>query len=341
MQCLHTKHTEEEYLLHQCIPRCRRNEQEICAATQSTESEMQSYSCGIRVYSVDVRHVWATCFGHKQIRKLFGQGACNTRRWVCPSGQRVAVYRRASRHRETHKEETREMCSCWWYKQHSSSRKSGEWRDSNFQQSSRLAKSGKNTWNFLSFCVSLRLLIFSQQCSDLGCHWIVLVAVIPWFLGAPFRCKSWMRPPRTQRLQSPLRVNQWPCGASESTSSSRSSWTAECAISIFAPKIVFDVGFQQLDRVVSVLKFCHLEQISHIEQISAWNVWSLIHVRSWWRLRSTRKNNWNIKKTDTAVLHKTKNHQGINRRCSQQTSKNENTGAKFSWTSNSKHFVPL
>ena len=35
------------------------------------------------------------------------------------------------------------MCSCWGYKQHSSSRKSREWRDSNFQQSSRLDKSGR------------------------------------------------------------------------------------------------------------------------------------------------------------------------------------------------------
>ena len=46
-------------------------------------------------------------------------------------------------HRETHtRKETREMCSCWGYKQRSSSRKSGEWRDSNFQQSSRLANLG-------------------------------------------------------------------------------------------------------------------------------------------------------------------------------------------------------
>ena len=48
----------------------------------------------------------------------------------------------ANTERHTRKE-TREMCSCWGYKQHSSSRKSEEWRDSNFQQSSRLAKSGK------------------------------------------------------------------------------------------------------------------------------------------------------------------------------------------------------
>ena len=78
--------------------------------------------------------------------------------------------------------ETREMCSCWGYKQHSSSRKSGEWRDSNFQQSSRLA--------------------------NLGC----------W--------KRHLKFSLVKRL----------CRASDSSGSSRSRCTAECAISIFAPK---------------------------------------------------------------------------------------------------------
>ena len=35
------------------------------------------------------------------------------------------------------------------------------------------------------------------------------------------------------------------------------------------------VAFQQLDRIMSVLKFCHMEQII------AWSVWSLVHVHPW------------------------------------------------------------
>ena len=56
-------------------------------------------------------------------------------------GELLCTGVQANTERHTRKE-TREMCSCWGYKQHSPSRKSGEWRDSNFQQSSRLANLG-------------------------------------------------------------------------------------------------------------------------------------------------------------------------------------------------------
>ena len=56
-------------------------------------------------------------------------------------GELLCTGVQADTERHTRKE-TREMCSCWGYKQHSSSRKSGEWRDSNFQQRSRLANLG-------------------------------------------------------------------------------------------------------------------------------------------------------------------------------------------------------
>ena len=56
-------------------------------------------------------------------------------------GELLCTGVQANTERHTRKE-TREMCACWGYKQHSSSRKSGEWRDSNFQQSSRMANLG-------------------------------------------------------------------------------------------------------------------------------------------------------------------------------------------------------
>ena len=56
-------------------------------------------------------------------------------------GELLCTGVQANTERHTRKE-TREMCSCWGYERHSSSRKSGEWRGSNFQQSSRLANLG-------------------------------------------------------------------------------------------------------------------------------------------------------------------------------------------------------
>ena len=47
-------------------------------------------------------------------------------------GELLCTGVQANTERHTRKE-TREMCSCWGYKQQSSSHKSGEWRDSNFQ----------------------------------------------------------------------------------------------------------------------------------------------------------------------------------------------------------------
>ena len=56
-------------------------------------------------------------------------------------GELLCTSVQANTERHTRKE-TSEMCSCGGYKQHSSSRKSGEWRDSNFQQSSHLTNLG-------------------------------------------------------------------------------------------------------------------------------------------------------------------------------------------------------
>ena len=41
---------------------------------------------------------------HKWVRKLFGQSACETCKWMGACGRWIAVYKRASKHRETHKE---------------------------------------------------------------------------------------------------------------------------------------------------------------------------------------------------------------------------------------------
>ena len=41
---------------------------------------------------------------HKWVRKLFGQGACETCNWVGASGRWIDVYKLASKHSETHEE---------------------------------------------------------------------------------------------------------------------------------------------------------------------------------------------------------------------------------------------
>ena len=68
-------------------------------------------------------------------------------------GELLCTGVQANTERHTRKE-TREMCSCWGYKQHSSSRNSEEWRDSNFQQSSRLANLGSWKEHVKSFSCS-------------------------------------------------------------------------------------------------------------------------------------------------------------------------------------------
>ena len=83
-----------------------------------------------RVLDDNVRQECDTCFWQRQIRKLFGQGACETRKWVRACGQWIAAYRRARKHREGHKPRNmRANALMLGNKQHSSSRQSGEWRD--------------------------------------------------------------------------------------------------------------------------------------------------------------------------------------------------------------------
>ena len=41
---------------------------------------------------------------HKWVRKLFGQSACETWKWMGACGRWIAVYKRTSKHRETHQE---------------------------------------------------------------------------------------------------------------------------------------------------------------------------------------------------------------------------------------------
>ena len=154
---------------------------------------------------------------------------------------------------ETHtRTETREMCSCWGYKQHSSSRKSGEWRDSNFQQSSRSFKGPAEpqihpapTARAVLLSARFRLshrrkVVFKLTCDD------------------------------TVDQLSRVRIIQ-----ASLLSLSRSFIRIQYRQSFWVEEFKIIVGFQQLDRIMSVLKFCH------IEQIIAWSVWSLVHVRPW------------------------------------------------------------
>ena len=96
--------------------------------------------CGIRVYSMTMSGTCATHVLTKAKPK-----AVWSRRLRCEQVSRCwwsvncCVQACKQTQRDTQGNETREMCSCWGYKQHSSSRNSREWRDSNFQQSSRLA----------------------------------------------------------------------------------------------------------------------------------------------------------------------------------------------------------
>ena len=81
-------------------------------------------------------------------------------------GELLCTGVQANTERHTRKE-TREMSACWGCKQHSSSRKSEEWRDSTFQQSSRLANLGIWKRHLKSFSrskasQSLRFIHFQQ-----------------------------------------------------------------------------------------------------------------------------------------------------------------------------------
>ena len=99
-----------------------------------------------------VEHACARCQDQTDALHMFGDTnesesclvkapAKHASETVLVVGELLCTSVQANTERHTRKE-TREMCSCWGYKQHSSSRKSGEWRDSNFQQSSRLANLG-------------------------------------------------------------------------------------------------------------------------------------------------------------------------------------------------------
>ena len=92
---------------------------------------------------VRIKQARCTCFcdTHESESCLVKAPAKYASESVLVVGELLCTGVQANTERHTRKE-TREMWSCWGYKQHSSSRKSGDWRDSNFQQSSRLANLG-------------------------------------------------------------------------------------------------------------------------------------------------------------------------------------------------------
>ena len=94
------------------------------------------------VFDDDVRHVCDTCIDKGKTEScLVKAPAMHASESVLVVSELLCTGVQANTERHT-RNETREMCSCWGYKQHSSSRNSREWRDSNFQQSSRLANLG-------------------------------------------------------------------------------------------------------------------------------------------------------------------------------------------------------
>ena len=54
---------------------------------QSLVRVLESPVWNTRVLDNHVKQVCGPCFGQRQIRKLFGQGACATRKSVCAGGQ--------------------------------------------------------------------------------------------------------------------------------------------------------------------------------------------------------------------------------------------------------------
>ena len=166
------------------------------------------------------------------------------------------MYRRASKHRETHKE-TREMCSCWRYKQHSSSRKSGEWRDptSNRARVWQIWEAKKTLEIFLTF-KSLAKPQNPSNSSDSRCIAERAISIlVP--KNVDFKLTHDDTGDRLSRVHttqtSPLALSR-----SFIRIGYRQSFCIE------ESRII--VGIQQLDRIMSVLKFCH------IVQISAWSV---------------------------------------------------------------------
>ena len=106
---------------------------------------MQYVVCVLNTHVFDdnVRHVCDTCFDKGKTEScLVKAPAMHASESVLVVSELLCTGVQANAERHA-KNETREMCSCWGYKQHSSSsRNSREWRDSNFQQSSRLANLG-------------------------------------------------------------------------------------------------------------------------------------------------------------------------------------------------------
>ena len=177
-------------------------------------------------------------------------------------GELLCTSVQANTERHT-RNETREMCSCWGYKQHSSSRKSGEWRDSNFQQLA-FGKSGKlekTLENFLSF----------KGLAEPQIHPAPAARAV--LLSARFRFSHRRKVvfkltcDDTGDQLSRVRIIQ-----ASLVALSRSFIRIGHRLSFCVEEFKIIVGKQQLDRIMSVLKFCHMEQII------AWSVWSLVHV---------------------------------------------------------------
>ena len=195
--------------------------------------------CGIRVYSMTMSDTCATHVldkGKSEIC-LVKAPARHASESVLVVGELLCTGVQANTERHTRKE-TREMWSCWGYKQHSSSRKSGEWRDSTQIHPAPAAR---------AVLLSARFRFSHRRKIDFK-----------------LTCDN------TSDQLSKVRIIQASLLAL-SRSFIRIGYRQSFCVEEF--KII--VGFQQLDRIMSVLKFCH------IEQISAWNIWSLVHVHPW------------------------------------------------------------
>ena len=92
---------------------------------------------------VRIKQARCTCFATQMSpRAVWSRRLRNMQVSRCQWSVNCCVQACLQTQRDTQGRKRVKKCSCWGYKQHSSSRKSGEWRDSNFQQSSRLANLG-------------------------------------------------------------------------------------------------------------------------------------------------------------------------------------------------------
>ena len=139
------RHPSSGILIRVERPTYRSRSEATCSFAICLEILRDTRKCTLwntHVYDDNVRHVCDTCLDKgKSESCLVMAPAMHASESVLVIGELLCTGVQANAERHT-RNETREMCSCWGYKQHSSSRNSREWRDSNFQQSSRLANLG-------------------------------------------------------------------------------------------------------------------------------------------------------------------------------------------------------